>query len=167
MGKGGELKKGGATTERGRQQKTVVGLSQAILSMLNWDAVRGKRRTRAQQKGRVTPCRKAHSRPSPESPRESPSETPHEPQPDPRRNHPARTRTRPPGCPKSRSSEAQSAFCNALGGVELADGYFSDRLPLRKARATHTQNRESPPNCYFPAMASISTRAPLGRAATW
>ena len=103
----------------------------------------------------------------PESPLESPSETPHEPQPDPSRNHPARTRTRPPGCPKSRSSEAQSAFCNALGGVELADGYFSDRLPLRKTRATHTRDRESPPNCYFPAMASISTRAPLGRAATW
>ena len=28
----------------------------------------------------------------------------------------------PPGCPKSRSFEAQSAFCNAPGGVELADG---------------------------------------------
>ena len=48
-GEGGELKKGGANTERGRQQKTVVGLFQAIFSMLNWDAVRGKRRTRAQQ----------------------------------------------------------------------------------------------------------------------
>ena len=47
MGEGGELKKVGANTERGRQQKTVVGLSQAILSMLRWDAVRGKRRTRA------------------------------------------------------------------------------------------------------------------------
>ena len=159
-GEGGELKKVGANTERGRQQKTVAGLSQAILSMLNWDAVRGKRRTRAQQKGRVTPFGK--------------------PTRDPSQNHPARTRTRPPGCPKSRSSEAQSAFCNALGGVELADGYFSDRLspagkptrdprrkPLRKTRATHTRDRESPPNCYFPAMASISTRAPLGRAATW
>ena len=55
MGEGGELKKVGANTERGRQQKTIAGLSQAILSMLNWDAVRGKRRTRAQQKGRVTP----------------------------------------------------------------------------------------------------------------
>lgn len=128
MGEGGELKKGGANTERGRQQKTIAGLFQAILSMLNWDAVRGKRRTRAQQKGRVTPRRKTPAwtqtrLPAPESPLESQGESPADPQPESR--------------------------------------------PLRKARATHTQNRESPPNCYFPAMASISTRAPLGRAATW
>lgn len=85
MGEGGELKKGGANTERGRQQKTIAGLFQAILSMLNWDAVRGKRRTRAQQKGRVTPRRKTPAwtqtrLPAPESPSESPAG---KPQPEP------------------------------------------------------------------------------------
>ena len=48
----------------------------------------------------------------------------------------------PPGCPKSPLLKVQSAFWAILAGVELTEGYFSDRLP-------HGHKKEVPTECYF------------------
>ena len=77
-GEGGELKKVGANTERGRQQKTVVGLSQAIISMLIGTLSAGKGEPSPSQKGESHSRRKAPAEPKPGSPQESPREPPGE-----------------------------------------------------------------------------------------